>query len=192
MSTLDLSSDSRRAPAEVITDLALSDDAVALMPDCKNTLSFLNRLCDDGLFHDAFVALARTLPRQYAIIWGDRCLQFGPADDINDAEQHCINIAKQWIRNPDETLRRAALDAAETLEFEGPYAWFAAAVGFSGGSLAPRDLDEVPPPEHLTAVAIAAYLVMLSVKNPETIKETSRNMIDTGLEMVAIPGGGSS
>jgi len=192
MSTLDLNSDSRRPPTEVITDLALSDDAVAIMPDCSNTLSFLNRLCDEGLFHDAFVTLARVLPRQYAIIWGDRCLQFAPGSDVSDGEQHCINIARQWISNPDETLRRAALDAAEALEFDGPYAWFAAAVGFSGGSLTPRDLDEVPPPQHLTAVAIAAYLVMLSVMDPATMKETSRKMIDTGLEMVAIPAGGSS
>jgi hypothetical protein len=191
MSTLDLSADSRRKPSEVTTDLALSDDAVSIMPDCNNTLSFLNRVCDEGLFHDAFVTLARVLPRQYAVIWGDRCLQFAPAEDLSDGEQHCINMAKQWISNPDETLRRAALDAAESIDFDGPYAWFAAAVGFSGGSLAPRDLDEVPPPQHLTAVAIAAYLVMMSVKDPATMKETSRKMIDTGLEMVAIPGGDS-
>lgn len=192
MSTLDLSADSKRQPTEVITDLALSDDAVEIMPECSNALSFLNRLCDEELFHDAFVTLARVLPRQYAIIWGDRCLQFAPAEEVSDGEQHCINIAKQWISNPDETLRRAALDAAESIEFDGPYAWFAAAVGFNGGSLAPRDLDEVPPPQHLTAVAIAAYLVMLSAKDPATMEETSRKMIDTGLEMVALPGGGSS
>lgn len=190
MSTLDLSADSKRQPTEVITDLALSDDAVEIMPDCANTLAFLNRLCDEELFHDAFVTLARVLPKQYAIIWGDRCLEICPDDDINDAEQHCINITRQWISNPDETLRRAALDAAEALEFEGPYAWFAAAVGFSGGSLAPRDLEEVPPPQHLTAVAIAAFLVMLSAREPDTMGETSRKMIDNGLDMVAIPGGG--
>jgi hypothetical protein len=191
MSTLDLSADSKRKPSEVITDLALSDGAIELMPECNNTLTFLNRLCDEKLFHDAFVTLARVLPRQYAIIWGDRCLQNAPADDINDQEQHCINIARQWISNPDETLRRAALDAAEAIEFEGAYAWFAAAVGFSSGSLAPRDLDEVAPPQHLTAVAIAAFLVMLSVKDPATIGATSREMIDAGLAMVAIPGGES-
>jgi hypothetical protein len=188
MSTLDLNADSRRPPSEVITDLALSDDAVALMADCSNILSFLNRLCDEKLFHDAFVTLARALPRQYAIMWSDQCLKFASNKDISDKDQHCINIVKQWVSNPDEVLRRAALDAAEAVEFDGAYAWFAAAVGFSGGSLAPRDLEEVPPPQHLTAVAIAAYLVMLSIENPETMAETSRKMIDAGLAMVAMPG----
>ncbi len=188
MSTLDLNADSKRQPTEVIADLALSDDAVALMPDCSNTLVLLNRLCDEELFHDAFVTLARVLPKQYAIMWGDQCLEFSSNEDIGDKDQHCINIVKQWISNPDEVLRRAALDAAEAVEFEGAYAWFAAGVGFSGGSLAPRDLEEVPPPQHLTAVAIAAFLVMMSAENPETMAETSRKMIDTGLAMVAIPG----
>lgn len=158
------------------------------MADCSNILSFLNRLCDEKLFHDAFVTLARALPRQYAIMWSDQCLKFASNKDISDKDQHCINIVKQWVSNPDEVLRRAALDAAEAVEFDGAYAWFAAAVGFSGGSLAPRDLEEVPPPQHLTAVAIAAYLVMLSIENPETMAETSREMIDAGLAMVAMPG----
>ena len=78
MSTLDLSADSKQRPSEVITDLALTDDAVEIMQDCANTLAFLDRLCDEGLFHDAFVTLARVLPKQYAIIWGDRCLKIVP------------------------------------------------------------------------------------------------------------------
>jgi hypothetical protein len=84
------------------------------------------------------------------------------------------------------------LDAAEALEFDGAYAWFAAAVGYTGGSLAPRDLEEVPPPPHLTALAIAGCLLLLAAKEPETMAETSRKMIDTGLAMVAIPSGGDS
>ena len=97
MSTLDLNADSKRQPTEVIADLALSDDAVALMPDCSNTLVLLNRLCDEELFHDAFVTLARVLPKQYAIMWGDQCLEFSSKEDIGDEDQHCINIVKQWI-----------------------------------------------------------------------------------------------
>jgi len=192
MSTLDLSADSKRQPSDVVTDLALSDDAVAIISECDNTLSFLNRLCDEELFHDAFVTLARALPKQYAIIWADRCLQDTPDDKVSDGEQHCIDVVRQWIANPDEALRRAALDAAEAIKFEGAYAWFAAAVGFSSGSLAPHDQAEVPPPQHLTAVAVAAFLVMLTVKDPDKVDVNSHQMIDAGLAMVAIPGGSDS
>jgi hypothetical protein len=45
------------------------------------------------------------------------------------------------------------------------------------------------PPEHMTAVAIAAGLSLLSVYEPETMIEGSRQMVEEGIAMVAIPGG---
>ncbi len=188
MSTLDLGADSRRKPSEVISDVALSEEAVALMADCGNTLSYLHRLCDEELFHDAFLTLARTLPRQYAIIWADKCIESKAPPSGSDADKKCVELVRQWLSNPDDTLRRQAMDMADELDFAGPRAWLAAAVGFSGGSLAPPEHQEVPPAQHLTAVAIAAGLTELTVSEPDSAAETSRELIDTGLEMVAIPG----
>ena len=64
----------------------------------------------------------------------------------------------------------------------------AAAVGFSGGSLAPEGLPVVPPADHLTAVAVAASLMSLAMKDPETSADLGKEMINRGLAMVAIPG----
>ncbi len=188
MSTLDLGADSRRKPAEVISDVALSEEAVALMADCGNTLSYLHRLCDEELFHDAFLTLARTLPRQYAIIWADKCIENKSAPALSGADKECVEVVRQWLSNPDDALRRRAMDMADQLDFAGPCAWLAAAVGFSGGSLAPAEQTEVPPAQHLTAVAIAAGLTELTFGEPDSAAATSRELIDTGLEMVAIPG----
>ncbi|MDJ0908248.1 MAG: hypothetical protein QNI99_03575 [Woeseiaceae bacterium] len=188
MSTLDLGADSRRKPAEVISDVALSEEAVALMADCGNTLSYLHRLCDEELFHDAFLTLARTLPRQYAIIWADKCIETKAQPTLSDADKECQQLVRQWLSNPEDGLRRQAMGKADELDFAGPCAWLAAAVGFSGGSLSPADQQEVPPAQHLTAVAIAAGLTELTYGEPETAAETSRDLIDAGLEMVAIPG----
>ena len=187
MSTLDLGADSRRKPSEVISDVALSDDALALMDDCNNTLSYLHRLCEEELFHDAFLTLARTLPRQYAIIWADKCIETKAQPALSDGDKQCQELVRQWLSNPDDGLRRQAMDVADQLEFAGPCAWLAAAVGFSGGSLGPADQAEVPPAQHLTAVAIAAGLTELAYGDPEKAPETSRELIDAGLAMVAIP-----
>jgi len=170
-------------------DLSLSDEALELMPECVNTLTFLNRLCDDELFHDAFVTLARALPRQYAIIWAERCFSSYPAESFSDEDRNCIEIVRQWLKSPSESMRQASMDAAESLEFNTPCAWLGAAVGFSGGSMAPPDAPEVMPPEHMTAVAIAAALSLLSATSPDTMVEGSRKMVDEGIAMVAIPGG---
>ena len=188
MSTLDLGADSRRKPSEVISDIALSDDALALMDDCNNTLSYLHRLCDEALFHDAFLTLARTLPRQYAIIWADKCIETRAGAALSDEDKQCVQIVRQWLSSPSDELRRQAMDMADQLEFAGPIAWLAAAVGFSGGSLGPVDQAEVPPPQHLTAVAIAAGLTELIYADPQAAPSTSRELIDSGLAMVALPG----
>jgi hypothetical protein len=189
MSTLDLTQESRRPPAEVVSDVALSDEAVALIPDAANTLAYLNSLCEQGLFQDAFLTLARALPRQYAVIWAAKCVQQHCKEKPEPEDTHCLEVVKQWLSNPDDKLRRSAMDAADACDYEGPWAWLAAAVGFSGGSLAPANQAEIQPPKHLTAVAVSACLISIAVFDPETTAETGRQMIDAGLAMVAIPGG---
>ena len=189
MSTLDLARESRRNPAEVVSDVALSAEAVVLMPESANTLAYLDNLCDEALYADAFLTLARTLPRQYAIIWAQKCVDEFAAEKPGAEDRRCVELVAQWLANPDDKIRRAAMDAADACEYEGPRAWLAAAVGFSGGSLAPENQAEIAPPKHLTAVAVSACLIAISVSDPEVVDEVSRKMIDKGLALVAIPGG---
>ena len=189
MSTVDLTNESKRSPEEVVSDVALSDDAVALMPESENTLAYLHKLCDEELLNDAFLTLARVLPKQYAIIWASRCVSEHCDDKPDPEDQRCLDLVKQWLASPDEKLRRATMEAADARDYEGPFAWLAAAVGFSGGSLAPENQAEIPPPGHLTAVAVSACLTGIAVTDPESTAEVGRQMIDSGLAMVAIPSG---
>ncbi len=188
MSTVDLSKDSKRSPNDVVTDIDLSDEALAKLPHSENTLAFLDELCEEELFNDAFLTLARTLPKQYAIIWALKCVEASLGDKLDEKEQRCVDLVKQWLSAPDDKLRREAMEAADDCDYGGSCAWLAAAVGFSGGSLAPENQAEVPPPPHLTAVAVAAGLVGLAVLDAEKIAEKGRELIDSGLSMVAIPG----
>jgi len=81
------------------------------------------------------------------------------------------------------------MDAADACEYEGPWAWLAASVGFSGGSLAPENQADIAPPKHLTAVAVSACLVSIGAVYPLEMEDISRKMIESGLAMVAIPSG---
>ncbi len=188
MSTMDLIKDSRRKPGELVFDLKLSDEATALLPDSPNAFAYLAVLCDQKLFHDAFLLLARTLPKQYALIWATQCVDQSLTTALAPEDKQCAELVRRWLKGPDEKIRRAAAEAAETAEYEGPWAWLAAAVGFSGGSLAPEGLPVVPPADHLTAVAVAASLMGLAMKDPETSADLGKQMINRGLAMVAIPG----
>jgi len=188
MSTVDLSTDSKRRPADLVSDVALSEDAVALMPKAVNTYAYLSMLKEGELFNDAFLTLARVLPKQYAIIWAARCVEAVPEAELNEIDKRCLELSKKWLNGPNESVRRAAMDAANDRNYEGAFAWLAAAVGFSGGSLAPANQAEVPPPHHLTAVAVSACLTFVASREPESYPDSCRMMIDKGLAMVAIPG----
>ena len=188
MSTIDLSKDSKKSPDDVVTDIDFSDDALAIMADSSNTLTFINNLCEAELFNDAFLTLGRTLPKQYAIIWALKCVEESLGGDLEEKDQRCLDIVKQWVSDPNDKLRRDALEAADDCDYGSSCAWLAAAVGFSGGSLAPENLAEVAPAPHLTSLAVAACLVYVAVRDEEKIPENGRELIDRGLSMVAIPG----
>lgn len=189
MSTLDLSEDSKRRPTEIVSGAALSEEAVALMADARNTLQFIHTLSDQGLFGDALMTVAKILPRQFAIIWACRCVEEHAGGPPGDDEQQCLALVKQWLGAPDDQLRRACMDAAEKCDYDGPWGWLAGAVAFSGGSLAPPDLEEVPPAAHLTAAAVGASMLSIVAQNMDEADAVSRKLIDSALTMVAIPGG---
>lgn len=167
----------------------MSEEAVEAMADAPNTLQFIHTLSDQGMFGDALLTVAKVLPRQFAIIWASRCVEELAGKPPGDDEQQCLALTKQWLSSPDEQLRRACMEAAERCDYDGPWGWLAGAVAFSGGSLAPPNLEEVPPAEHLTALAVGASMLSIVGQNPDEADAVSRKLIDTALTMVAIPGG---
>lgn len=188
MSTLDLSRGSKRKPDELVWDVALSDEALAMLPEASNTCNYIEALCEQELFDDAFLMLARTLPRQYAIVWAANCVEDADKEELNEKDQKCLDLVKQWIGGPDEKIRRAAMEAAEDREYDGQYAWLAAAVGFSGGSLAPENQVEVPPPPQLTAIAVSACLLNAANQDEDALVENATKFVGRGLAMAAVPG----
>ena len=188
MTTLDLSKSSTRTPNELVDDIDLSEDALGLLDGAVNTYGFIHTLCEQELFDDAFLMLARTLPRQYAIVWAARCVEETLHENVKEKDQRCFDLARRWLGGPSDELRRACLDAAEDNDYQGQYAWLAAAVGFSGGSLAPVNQVEIPPPLHLTAVAVAACLLFLASQEADAMAEKANHIIERGLAMAAVPG----
>jgi hypothetical protein len=188
MTTLDLSKTSTRKPAELVGDLSLSDGALALLPEEANACSYILALCEQELFDDAFLTLARTLPKQFAIGWAANCVEEALSGELKEKEQKCLDLARSWLSGPSEEVRRASLDAADDSDYAGQYAWLAAAIGFSGGSLAPENQVVVSPPDHLTAIAVSACLLYVANQDEDALIENANRIVERGLAMAAIPG----
>jgi len=85
-----------------------------------------------------------TLPKRESVWWGCLCIRGLKREGAGLREG--LAAAENWVRKPEEEQRRAAGKIAEDQGFNGAGAWIAFAAFTSGGSLAPPDLQAVPPP----------------------------------------------
>jgi len=149
--------------------LAVSGDAKAVLASGANVRRCLDELVQRGLLPDALAVLARALPKRYVVAWACDCLRGGLAGnaDVSDEDRAGLALAQQWLADPTEENRRAALDFAEAGEFGSPGAWLAASAAWNGGSLLPRGYDPVAPPDHLPAEAAVAALRLAASSAPD-------------------------
>ena len=135
------------------------------MTDSKNILDLMER----GEQAEALAAAARSLPKRYVVAWACECFKGLPAgvSATKEVDRAGLALAQQWLADPTEANRRAALDFAEAGEFASPGAWIAASAGWNGGSLLPRGYDAVPPPDHLPAEAAVAALRLAASNGPD-------------------------
>jgi hypothetical protein len=157
--------------ASIAQRLALTGDAQALLKSAggANLRRFLDKLLERGLLPDALAVVGRALPKRYVIAWACDCVRAALATDAaaSDVDRAGLALAQQWLIDPSEEHRRAALDFAERGEFGSPGAWIAASAGWAGGSLLPRGYDPIVPPDHLPAEAAVAALRFTAARSSD-------------------------
>jgi hypothetical protein len=170
----------------------LSGDAQELLRTDGNLRRFLGKLVEQGLPADALTVIARTLPKRYVVAWACDCLKGAFAQDpkTSDVDRAGLVLAQQWLADPTEDKRRAAMEFAESGEFKSPGAWIAASAGWSGGSLAPRGYDTIAPPDHLPAEAAVAALRLTAGRSAE-YATTINGFVARALQIFA-PSGASA
>ncbi|HXT08003.1 MAG TPA: hypothetical protein VN715_13825 [Roseiarcus sp.] len=111
----------------------------------------------------ALAYLAHLLPRREAVWWGCQCVSavLGAA-----AKNDGLRLTLQWVRDPDETLRRDALAFAEASGLQSSTSWLARAVGHSGGSVAASDQPPAAPNADACALAVNAAVVLAATSAP--------------------------
>ncbi len=129
----------------------------------------ISELMERGEQAEALAAAARALPKRYVVAWACECFKglLASVGTTNDVDRAGLSLAQQWLADPTEANRRAALDFAEAGEFSSAGAWLAASAGWNGGSLMPRGYDVVSPPDHLPAEAAVAALRLAASQGPD-------------------------
>lgn len=176
---------SPRPPADLCKqcEIDLDDAAEALLAGEPTPSEFLRSLIEAELHEDAINYLAHGLPRREAVWWGCQCVRETPIEP-GSAVEKALAAAEAWVYEPDEDHRKAADRAVEAASLRSAAGLVAQAVGWSGGSLAPEGLDEVPPPEHLTGRMVAAAVIVAANKlPPQKLAETYARFLARGIEI---------
>ncbi|HXW15047.1 MAG TPA: hypothetical protein VEN79_11100 [Terriglobia bacterium] len=164
----------------------VGDEAKALLTDESSTKQFIGLLVEKELFRDAIRLIAHLLPKREAIGWGCLCVRHILATQKDMALPEVQIAAERWVSAPTEENRWAAKQAADKEDPKTPSGLLAMAVFFAGPTMAPPNLQAVPPPGHATSEVVAGVVVLAGVvKEPEKAKERYDVFVQKALALVA-------
>lgn len=172
---------------QACAEMELSAPARARLDPAQPPQVAVRTLLDGGQPQDALKLLARLLPKRYVVAWLCQCAR---GEALEPEDRAGAALAEKWVREPSEANRRAAFAFAQAGGYASLGAWLAAAVAWSGGSLAPASQETpVPPAEHLTARAAVAAINLLAAQQPERFEARRSAYALHALDLLA--GGGA-
>lgn len=173
-----------RLAAELAKPLTLTDGGKAILTPALTARQFYDALVAAGHQEDAIRFLAVALPKRESVWWGLVCIR-EVMKKIPDEQAKALAAAERWVKDPNESNRRAAGTAAELAEYNNPPGTLAAGVFWSAGSLAPPNVPPVPPREEFTGLAVAGALLLASVTDPEAVDTTRSRFLTIGSDVTA-------
>lgn len=123
--------------------------------DGDDALEFAFKLLRSPSPIEAVAYFAYLLPRREAVWWGAQCVRALQGRAASDA---ALEAAEEWVREPGEPQRLAALDIGGAASKKAATTWLALAAGWSGGNIAGQGVARAKP--HLTAKAIRAAIIV--------------------------------
>jgi hypothetical protein len=134
---------------DIIQSLELSKEFMLLIQNQKSDFDIIESLREAAEYAAALKLLALGLPKREAIWWGFISIK------NNDKTQISImQLVEDWVKQPDENLRRTLGNKVEQIGLYSAAAWLAQAVFWSGGSITPADQTVVEPEHFMCNTAV--------------------------------------
>jgi hypothetical protein len=164
MSALKMNKLSAAQLHDVLERCGLPPEAQTLVLDVPEVSGVIGALVQGGFLVEATRVFAHALPKREAVWWACMCALHTAPETLPGADRKAREMAEEWVRRQSDMLRRAAMEEAQATGFQSPEAWAAVAAFWSGDSIAPLGNLPVPPPPHLTGVAVAGAVALSSVR----------------------------
>lgn len=167
-------------PAAVCAAAGLEGEAAAVLRQLSPTTgagvrTAVDALVTRDLLGDAARLLAHALPPRESVWWAWWCARRALSPDAPDAAAASLALAaaEQWIAQPTDQHRRAALAAAEVAGSRTPAGCAGLAAFLSGGSIAPAGAPDTAAPPFLAAKVVTGG-VILAAAAPSAAQSTER------------------
>lgn len=156
-----------RVAADLLSDFPKLGEDIEGRPSAaaQTTLAFIDELVASETPEDALAVCAYALPPRHAVWWGHECMM-KIKDLVTEADLEFLKLASDWVADPSEERRAAAVEAAYPGETHPtPGQWIALGAGWTGGSMNPAAMPEVPPAPDLmpTAVNVGVMTALAAV-----------------------------
>jgi hypothetical protein len=182
MSTGKLAKITARSAADVCVKLQLDEAAQKLLTPALTPAEFLDALMAKELWIDAVRFLGMALPKREGVWWALQCAKTAPAPTPQAGA--ALQLAEKWVLATTEDHRQPANAAAEAAGLGTPAGLTALAVFMSGGSMAPPESAQVPPPEHLTGTMVGNAVIMAALlPKPAEADGKFRQFLALGVEV---------
>jgi hypothetical protein len=169
--------------ARVCARAELSPDAMSLLADDGDVRGWVLKLLESGLYEDAVGFLAQVLPRREAVWWAWTCAGAVAGETPSPADAAVLEATRQWIIQPTDENRRAAMTMAEATDFETPAGIAGFAAFLCGDTIAPAEAPPAPPNRNAAARTITACINIAATVDPERVPDQFTAFLKKGLEM---------
>ena len=170
--------------AEICARFNIKKEALALLREGMAPGEFVDALVAGKQYVSGIEFMAHAMPPREAVWWGCLCLQHACGDTLSPTDKAAARAAVQWIMQPSEENRAAALAPAQAAGPASPAGGLAMAVYQTGGNIAPPKAPPTPPPPFAFAKAVAGAVKLACTKaDPVKIVETQSLFLDLAVRM---------
>lgn len=176
---------------EVLTRCELPEDAMVQIAGVTDITAVIGILAKTDFLVEAARVFAHALPKREAVWWACMCAMHTAPEPLPEPDRKSREMAEQWVRSQADEARRMAMAEAKNAGFQSPEAWAGVGAFWSGDSLAAPDaMFKVPPPPHLTGVAVIGAVTLAAVRGKPARKDERLNLFLGSARDIAVGGSG--
>ncbi len=127
---------------------------------------------------------AYLLPRREAVWWGCQSVRALSAP-ATQQEHTCLKAAEDWLKDPEEDLRIAALQTGQSGDHQQAATWLALAAGWAGNTMPFADKTVAVPPDQTAKATRAAILIAASKCEPKQREQMLKDCLREGQRLAA-------